>query len=465
MKKTNFLENLISLKKESFPSEKSTFLKGAILPPLLRFAIPIILSLFLQALYGACDLWAVGTFGSSYDMSAVSTSSQVMLILNGFMTGIATGTTVLLGIKYGEKNYQEAREVFAGTFWIIAILSIVITFILVNFSKDISILANAPEQALSQTTSYLKICGMGTVFILSYNGISGIFRGVGNSFLPLIFVVIACISNIIGDIILIEFFHLGATGAAISTVFAQALSVVLSIIFIKRYDFKFKINRLAFLFKPNAIIQIMKLGLPIALLQMSNEIYYLILIGFVNKLGVIAGAGVGVAEKLIVFLVLIPLSYMSALSSFVSHNIGAKQEKRAKEGLFTTLKLSSIMGFVIAAMLFFYGRDFSTIFNSNPEILNISGLFLKATSLECFILSISYCFTGYFNGLKKTNFVMIQGFFVIFCVKIPYAYFAMKYLNHKLINLGISTVLGALVSLILCGGYYFYLSKRKYGTI
>ena len=209
----------------------------------------------------------------------------------------------------------------------------------------------------------------------------------------------------------------------------------------------------------------MKLGLPIALLQMSNEIYYLILIGFVNKLGVIAGAGVGVAEKLIVFLVLIPLSYMSALSSFVSHNIGAKQEKRAKQGLFTTLKLSSIMGFLIAAVLFFYGRDFSTIFNSNPEILNISGLFLKATSLECFILSISYCFTGYFNGLKKTNFVMIQGFFVIFCVKIPYAYFAMKYLNHKLINLGISTVLGALVSLILCGGYYFYLSKRKYGTI
>lgn len=441
--------------------KKSTFLEGPILPSLMKFAVPIIMAMFLQALYGACDLWAVGTFSSAADMSAVATASQAIIILNGFFAGISVGATVLLGVRIGEKKYKEAAEVFGATFWIIIMLSAVMTVLLVTNAGKIAVLVNAPAEALQQTENYLRICGMGIVFILGYNGISGLFRGIGNSVLPLIFVAVACVTNIVMDIVLIKYFHMGATGAAIATVLAQAVSVLLSIFFIKRYDFKFEINKAAFKFKRRVIESILRIGMPIALLQFCNEIYYLILIVFINTLGVAASAGAGIAEKLIIFLVLVPTSFMSALASFVSHNIGAKQHKRAKESLWKTLAMSMCIGFVLACILFFFGRTLSMLFNSDPEVLDNSAIFLKAISLECFLLSGSYCFTGYFNGIGKTKFVMFQGFFVIFCVKIPYACFTMKFLDHKLVNLGISAVLGAAASLAICIGYYYITARQE----
>ncbi|MGY3724440.1 putative efflux protein, MATE family [Granulicatella balaenopterae] len=440
--------------------KKVDLVNDSIVSAMIRFSLPIILALFLQALYGACDLWAVGQFATPVDMSAVSTSSQVLLMLNGLMTGIFSGTTILLGLSSGERRFDKSRQVFAGTFWIILIMSAVVTVVLGVFAEKIAVMANAPEAALLQTTNYLRICGMGTFFIISYNGISALFRGVGNSTLPLMFVAIAGATNMILDIVLIKYFEMGATGAAYATVFAQGLSVVLSLIFMKRYDFDFSLDKRIFTWDYVTIKEIMQIGLPIGLLQLCNEFYYFILIGFVNRLGVTESAGVGVAEKLILFLILIPLSFMTALSSFVSFNIGAGQKERAKKGLFTTMKLSVSLGFVMASILFFLGSHLAGIFSENEAVKDCAGLFLKATSLECFILSIVYCLTGYFNGLKRSSFVMLQGVAVIFLVKIPYAFIAQKYLPYKLFNLGLSTVLGAASSLVLCVGYYLYLERR-----
>ncbi len=445
--------------------KKVDFINDAIVSAMIRFSLPIILALFLQALYGACDLWAVGQFATPEDMSAVSTSSQVLLMLNGLMTGIFTGTIILLGLSSGEQRYDKSRQVFAGTFWIIVIMSVIVTLILGLFSEKIAIMANAPELALQQTTNYLRICGMGTIFIISYNGVSALFRGVGNSTLPLIFVAIAGLTNMVLDIILIKYCSLGATGAAYATVFAQGVSVALSLICMKRYNFNFSLDKRIVTWSTLAIKEILKIGLPIGLLQLCNEFYYFILIGFVNQLGVTESAGVGVAEKLILFLILIPLSFMTALSTFVSFNMGAGKIERVKKGLFKTMTLSVSLGFVMASILLFFGSHLAGIFSDNQAVKDCAGLFLKATSLECFILSIVYCFTGYFNGLKQSRFVMIQGIAVIFLVKIPYAVLTKYYLPHKLFNLGLSTVLGAISSLILCVAYYLYLEKHPKKSI
>ena len=439
----------------------NNFLEGPILAALMKFVVPIIMALFLQALYGAADLWAVGTFATAADISAVSTASQVMLIITSFITGITMGTTVLLGRRLGEKRFDSASKVFGGTMWILLAMGFVFTLIITVFAKKIAIIANAPSVALEQTGDYLRICGFGIVFILAYNGISALFRGIGNSKLPLFFVLIACIFNISGDVILIKYFHLGAKGAAISTVFAQSISVILSVVFISRYKFPFKLTKNSFAFDWNTVAKILGLGFPIALLQMCNEFYYLILISFVNKLGVIPSAGVGVAEKLIIFLVLVPLAFMSAISSFSSFNYGAKNLKRAKEGLWKGMVVSGSLGAVLALLLFTEGDVLSSIFSDNVEVMKASAKFLKATSLECFILSIGNCLAGYFNGIGRSTFVMIEGLIAIFAFKIPYALFAMNFTADKLFNLGISTVIGAFASLVMCAGYFILLSFKE----
>lgn len=264
------------------------FLDGPILPSLMKFAVPVMLALFLQALYAAVDLWAVGTFASSADMSAVSTASQVMLVITSFVTGVSMGITVYLGHKVGKKKGRDASYAMGASLWILIVFSLVITVILTTCAPHIATMVHAPDSAYAQTVSYLRVCGFGTVFIVAYNIISAIFRGVGNSKYPLLFVGIAAICNMIGDVTLVKGYGLGATGAAYATVFAQMVSVILSIYFIKKYDFPFPLDQEAFRYKKDCMKEVLKLGLPIALTQMCNEVYYLILMGFVNQLGVIA---------------------------------------------------------------------------------------------------------------------------------------------------------------------------------
>ncbi len=437
------------------------FLRGPILPALMRFALPVLLALFLQALYGAVDLWAVGKFGTPADMSAVSTGSQAMLVLTGFITGLCMGVTVRLGQWMGEKNYQAAGETLGAALWIFLGLSVVVSAAMVLGAPLLARAVHAPEAAMDQTVHYLRICGGGTLCITAYNGISSLFRGMGNSKAPLCFVAAACLVNIAGDVILIRDFRLGAAGAAMATVGAQAVSVVLSLIFIRRAGLPFPVTPASLRFHPEAARDILRLGLPIALSDMCNEICYLVIIGFTNTLGVIVSAGVGVAEKLIVFLLLIPMSYIASISSFVAQNIGAGYCGRAKRAMWEGMATAAVLGMILSGLLFFQGDVLSLAFDRDPEVVQASAAFLKATALECLILSVAYCFTGYFNGIGRTTFVMVQGLLAIFLVKIPYAWFACRFLDHKLYQIGLSTVWGALFTLILCGIYYGYLGRKE----
>lgn len=441
------------------------FLKGPILPSLMKFAIPVMFALFLQALYAAVDLWAVGTFATPQDMAAVSTASQVMLVITSFITGISMGITVHLGHMIGKDEKRKASYTMGASVYILVVFSVAVTLCLTLGANQIATFVHIPESAFSQMTSYLRICGFGLVFITAYNIISAIFRGIGNSKLPLVFVAIAAVCNMIGDIILIKHFGLGATGAAIATVFAQMISVILSLVFMKKYHFPFPIDKEAFKYNKACMKEVLHLGFPIACVQMCNEIYYLILMGFVNQLGVTESAGVGVAEKLIVFLVLIPMSFMSSISSFVATNDGANQNDRSKKGMFEGMIVSGILGLVLASLLYLKGDVLASFFNNDQQVITAAHTFLKATSLECFLLSIAYCLTGYFNGTGRTNFVMLQGLFVVFFVKTPYAFYAMTKQGNQLVHLGLSTVLGALSSLIICIIAYLIFSKKEQNAL
>ncbi len=441
---------------------KNTFLEGSVLPSLLKFSIPVLLTLVLQALYGAVDLWAVGKFATTADISAVATGSQTTQIITGMITGLSMGTTVLLGQKIGQKDEEGVADTIGTSVKIFGILGITLSIIMFFCAKPIAYLMNAPESAFTPTVQYIQICGCGSIFIVAYNLLSAIFRGMGDAKSPLIFVSIATIINIVGDIVLINNFKMGAAGAAIATILAQAISVALSLVLIKKKGLSFSKRNLSRETARNVI----KLGSPIALQDMCNEISYLIIIGLVNTLGVNASAGVGIAEKLVIFILLIPMSYMQSISAFVAQNIGAGQYERARKAMWTGMGSAIILGGLMSYISYFHGDILSMIFIkdvSSKEAMAViadSKQFLQATSIECFVLSIAYCLTGFFNGLGETKFVMIQGLCAIFLVKIPYAYFASKKLNPDLFDIGLSTAYAAIFSLVVCLIYYVYLRNH-----
>lgn len=440
------------------------FLTGPILSSLLKFSIPVLLALVLQALYGAVDLWAVGKFGTTADVSAVATGSQTMSIITGLVTGLSMGSTVLLGNYAGSKDSKGISKTIINSLWVFGALAIILTLVTVFAAPLIATLTNAPSEAFSPTVSYIRICGAGSLFVVAYNLISAIFRGLGDSKSPLYFVMIACVVNIVGDITLTKVIPMGASGAAIATVAAQAISVILSLVIAKRKALITISHNKTDISIDNSICNnILKLGTPIALQSMCNEISYLVILGFVNALGEIMSAGVGIAEKLVMFILLVPTSYMQSISAFVAQNYGAGQIERARKSMWLGMLCSGISGFVLAYFSFFHGETLSTLFvnGSELDVLKASAQFLKATSIECFILSIAYCFTGYFNGIERTTFVMVQGLLSIFLVKIPYAWIVSSMPNVELFQIGLSTVWAALFTLILCVWYYVRLKQKS----
>ena len=273
------------------------FTEGKILPKLIGFAFPVLLALFLQAMYGAVDLLVVGQFSSAAAVSAVSTGSQILQSVTTVITGIAMGITVLVGQKIGEKHPHEAGMIIGSGIAMFAVIAVILTILMTCGASSLSALMQAPEEAFSETTAYIRICSAGAVFIIAYNVLGSIFRGIGDSKMPLITVAIACVINIAGDLLFVAGFHWGAAGAAAATVLAQAVSVLLSFLIIRKRALPFTMKRTDLRFNLPVIGKILKLGCPIALQDFLVSISFLVIIAIVNRMGVIASAGVGVAEN------------------------------------------------------------------------------------------------------------------------------------------------------------------------
>lgn len=440
-------------------ASKNTILEGSIVIALTRFAVPMLFSLILQALYGAVDLWMVSRFALNADVSAVSTGSQTMLIVNGIVTGLAMGITILLGQSVGEGNANQSARIIGTSTWIFAALALGMTLLLLTGAPALTTALHAPVEAYQRTVHYIMICGAGTMFVVGFNVLNGIFCGLGDAKTPLYFVMIACAVNIVADYVFIAHVGLGAEGAAVATIAAQAVSVVFALALIKR-RLPFEMHRADFGAERALAVNILKLGIPVALLRMANEISYLIILGFVNTLGVVASSGVGIAEKLVMFILLIPTAYMSAVSAFVAQNTGAGQYARARQTLWVGMMTAAVIGGAMAYLSFFHGDALSRLFIGDVAVIAASAEFLKATALECFILSMAYCYDGYFNGIEKTTFVMVQGIIAALFVRIPYAYYASIQPTPSLFNIGLSTALAAAFMFVVCSGYYAWHRKH-----
>lgn len=440
--------------------QENTFLKGRILPPLIKFALPLMLSQLLQALYGAVDLIVVGHYGTTADFSAVATASQLMQGITGIIIGLTTGVTVLIGQAIGSGNGKTAGEISAGMTKLLIVISLVFFAVLTLFAPQALYLLKIPSVAKAAGMVYIRICAAGVIFISAYNAISGLFRGVGNSKMPLIFILIACIVNIIGDIILVGVFKMGAAGAALATVLAQTVSVIFSVIYILRGGLPFKITKESFKAR-GAVGRILKTGVPIALQDFLTRVSFLILTAILNSLGLVASASIGISEKLFLFLSIIPISFMSALSAFVAQNVGAGNRERAYKSLKISVGISFIFGILTFVATFFFPEILASAFEKNPEVIAAAARYQRGCAAEHLFISVFFCMLGYFNGLGKTDFVMFQGIFTAFAVRIPLSYLLSRGASPDLFKIGLAVPASALVSFLLCLIYLIYLNKKE----
>lgn len=435
------------------------FLSGPILPPLIRFALPLMLSLLLQAFYGGVDLAVVGQFSPTGSVSAVATGSQVMQVITSLITGLTMGVTVLLGKSIGADDTQNAGQVVASQIKLFSVVALLLTAIMLLFTPQIAILLNVPDAALSETIRYVRICSAGIVFITAYNGISGIFRGIGNSRSPFLFVLIACFVNVVLDLLLVGVFKMNASGAAMATVIAQAVSVVFSVCYMHRHPLPFSIREQWHKSSKN-IAKILQIGTPIALQDFLTNLSFLIITAIINTLGVVASAGVGISEKLYVFLSIIPMSFMSALSSFVAHNMGAGNQKRANQALFLAQRISFGFGVIMFSLTFFAGKFLASLFNNDPAVLTAAAQYMKGSGFEYLMIAITFCFLGYFNGREHTIFVMAQGLLSSFLVRIPLSYFLSRLPETGMFLISLAVPASALANLLLCILYFIWLRRQ-----
>lgn len=441
--------------------QQRSFTEGPILAPLISFALPVLLALFLQAMYGAADLLIVGQFGSASDVSAVSTGSQIMHTVTVAIVGLSMGITILAGQRIGEKKPEEAGRVIGSGICLFAVVAVVVTVVMVSCASQMAKLMHAPAEAFDQTVAYVRICSAGTVFIVAYNVLGSIFRGIGDSKMPLLTVAIACALNIGGDLLLVGGFHMGVAGAALATVGAQAISVVLSIVIIRRRTLPFTLSRRTLRFDGGLIGRIAILGVPIALQDLLVSISFLVIIAIVNSLGLVASAGVGVAEKLCAFIMLVPSAYMQSMSAFVAQNIGARRPERAKKALLCGIASSVTVGFLMAYLSFFHGDILAGLFSRDGEVILAAADYLRAYAIDCLLTSFLFCFAGYFNGCGKTVFVMIQGIAGAFCVRIPISYFMSRIPGISLFGIGLATPASTVVQIALCLIYFMVLTRKK----
>lgn len=433
-------------------TNKLSFTEGPIFTSLIRFALPVLGSLILQAAYGAVDLLVVGWFGDAASISAVGTGSSFMQMVTFIITSLAMGTTVTIGQHVGEKKPEEAGRAVGTTILLFAVLGIILTVLLEAFAGSLASLMQVPAESFDKSVQYIRICSGGILVIIAYNVISSILRGVGNANLPFLFVGIACIVNIVGDLLLVGVFHMDVAGAAIATVLAQFVSVVVSLAVLRKQDLPIRFHLSQCRFYPRQLKLILNIGVPIAIQETMVQISFLVINSIINNMGLMPSAGYGVAQKIVSFIMLVPSSVMQSVSAFVAQNVGAAKPDRAWKGFFTAMTSGCALGIFMFLAGFFGGGLLSSIFTSDPEVIAQSAAYLKGYSAECILTCILFSSIGFFNGCGKSLPVMVQGITSAFLIRIPVSLFMASLPNTNLALVGlatpITTVYGILFFLI-----------------
>ena len=422
---------------------------GSVFKNIIYYSLPYLLSYFLQTLYGMADLFIIGQFNGVASTTAVSIGSQVMHMLTVMIVGLAMGTTVSIAQAVGEGNKRKATKDIGNTVTLFMAVSLALTAILLIFTNKIVSAVSTPSEAAGETAIYLTICFMGIPFITAYNVISSIFRGMGDSKSPMYFIAVACGANIILDYIFIGTLRLGAVGAALGTTLSQAISVIISLIVIlKQHIIVIEKSD----FKPTHTImsKILKIGIPIALQDGLIQIAFIIITVIANRRGLSDAAAVGITEKIISFVFLVPSSMLSAVSALGAQNIGAKKPKRAVLTLRYAVIITVIFGTIVSGSVQFAAENIVSMFTSSGDVIRLGGQYFRGYIWDCIFAGIHFSFSGYFCACGKSGLSFMHNIIAIALVRVPGVYLTSKLFPTTLFPMGLATAAGSLVSVMIC---------------
>lgn len=440
--------------------ETNELTEGRIGPALLKFAIPFLVSSFLQALYGAVDLFVVGQYSDSAAVSAVAIGSQVMQTVTWIILGISMGGTVLIGQRIGEKNDEGAALAIGTLSVLFAFLAFLLTpAMLLNVNGAVALM-ETPKEAAASARAYIFTCSLGLPFIVGYNGVSGIFRGMGDSRTPVIFIAIACAVNIAGDFLFTGFFQWGALGAALATVIAQGASLVISLLYMYKKGFPFPFHRRHIRLDKKAALSILKVGFPLALQDALVNLSFLIITTIINTMGLTASAAVGVVEKIISFAMLPPSAIASAVATMTAQNIGAGKEERAKKALWHGIGFSLAFGVAVCTYVQFFAPTVTSVFTRDKGVILAAAQYLRSYSFDCILVSFVFCMNSYFSGRSKAMIAFIHSMAATFLVRIPVTYFLSRYASDDLFPMGLAAPAASMMSIVICFCYFYRDGKR-----
>ena len=430
---------------------KQELTKGNIIQVIIRFAVPYLISCFLQTFYGLADLYITGQFNGAAAITAVSTGSQIMHMITVIIVGLAMGATVSISHGAGAKDDRGVSKTIGNAVSFFMIFSVVFTVLLLFLVNGIIQLVSTPAESVNETRQYLMVCFIGVPFITAYNVIGSIFRGLGDTKRPMYIVFAAGVINVVLDYILIGPCQMGAMGAAIATVTAQALSVVFALFFLKKGNTGIHLKKEDFVFKKQILQNILRIGVPIACQDGFIQISFLVITAIANGRGVVIAASVGIVEKVISFLFLVPSAMLSTVSAVTAQNVGANEHKRGKETLKYGVLICLVFGLLAVLVCEVAAEPIMGLFAENePGVVEMGSQYLRAYVFDCLAAGVHFCFSGYFCAYGKASYSFIHNLLSIILVRVPGAYLASVFYPDNLFPMGLAAPLGSLLSALIC---------------
>ena len=427
----------------------------------MRFSLPYLCSYFLQTLYGMVDLYIIGLFCGVESTTAVSIGSQVMHMITVMIVGLAMGTTVVIGHATGGGDKKKASRAIGNTVILFMVVAVALAVILIFIRTPIVKVMSTPDEAVDGTLSYLLICFIGIPAITAYNIISSIFRGLGDSKSPMYFIAIACVVNIALDWLFIGPLSMGPSGAALATVSAQTFSVIIALIFIKKKDTGISVKAADLKPDKETMGEIVKIGIPIALQDGFVQIAFLVLTVIANQRGLNDAAAVGIVEKLISLMFLVPSSMLSTVSALGAQNIGAGREDRARKVLYYALAIAVSWGVLMVIIMQINADFFVGLFTTSEEVAALGGQYMRGYVFDCICAGIHFSFSGYFCAYGKSGYSFLHNCCSILLGRIPLAYLASVNFPDTLLPMGLATSAGSAISVIICIVLYRFMRRRQ----
>lgn len=435
--------------------------QGPLLPQMMAFAIPYLIACFLQTFYGMADLFITGLFNGAAPITAVSIGSQLMHMLTVIIVGLAMGTTVSISRAVGNGNQKEASCCIGNSVLLFALFSLIGTVLLFLAIDPILSLLKTPAKAFEDTKAYLLICFAGIPFIVAYNVLAGIFRGLGDTRTPMYFVALAGFINLLLDYIFIGPMAMGAAGAAAATILSEAVSVLLCLLYLRFANLGLSLTRKDFSFDALRMRTLLAIGLPISCQDGLIQISFLIITAIANSRGVEVAAAVGIVEKVISFLFLVPSAMLSTVAAFAAQNAGAGNDERGRQALRYGIRICILFGLLTTLFVHFRAEWVVSLFVTHePEVVRLGGEYFRTYVIDCIFAGIHFCFSGYFSAYGKSIYSFLHNMISIVTVRVPGTYLAILLFPDTLSPMGLAAPMGSLLSAVICVELYMWKFRK-----